>query len=238
MTSLVSPNLGTDRDRGWMYYSIHLAASYVLKEFFLASNYRDCLRAAETPVNEIGRWAIEMRDQHYHELHTHAFVGMWSAFEVGIEDTVASIVRHDRQAAAVVVGRFKKDRYPIDAWPWTASICTEIAQKLEQKSKEATPNGGVDLFARVRTIFSWLDVVVDDDPIISDGLAEANRMRNIILHRYGQVSAEDAAAIPSLLPWIGKVMPIDHERFAAYNKAISACLVALMIAVSKSRHAT
>ncbi|ARO86649.1 hypothetical protein EBAPG3_002010 [Nitrosospira lacus] len=219
-----------------MYYSIHLAGSYVLKEFFLASNYRECIAASERKITEVGKWAVEMRSQGYHELHTHAFVGMWAAFEAGIEDTVASVIQNDRAAATAAVSKFKKDRYSIHAWPWTRSVCIEIAQKLDQKSKDAVINGGIDLFGRIRNTFSWVDVSVEDDLIVSSGLAEASRMRNIIVHRYGQIEGDDAIAVPALTPWIGKVMPIDPAKFDSYYKAIAGCLVALMTAMSKSRY--
>jgi len=237
MTSLVKPKLGTDPNRGWQYYAIHLANSYVVKEFFLTANYQSCIVASEKLETEVGRWALEMRSQDYHELYTHAFIGMWAAFEAGVEDTVASVIERDNQAARAAVSRFKKDRYPIDMWPWSRTLCAEISQKLDQKARDATPNGGTDLFSRIRTTCSWVDVPVDEDSNLSIALAEASMVRNIIVHRYGQIDEGDAIAIPSLSPWVGNVMPIGQEKFIDYYRAITGTLMALMRGMAKSRHA-
>ncbi len=238
MTSIVPPKLGTDPIKGWQYYAIHLASSYVLKEFFLISNYRRCLEAAESRKDEVGKWAQEMRGQDYHELYTHAFIGMWAAFEAGVEDAVAAVVRNDRPAAVSVIQKFKKGLYSEESWPWDFHVCTEIAQKLDQKSKDISKNGGADLFERVRTTFGWLDVFVDENEEISEGLAEASLMRNIIVHRNGQIDAGDIQAMPHLAPWVGRVMPIDHAKFEYYLRAINGCLISLMKGMASSRHAS
>lgn len=235
MTSLIAPTLGTSTT-AWQYYCLHLTSSYVLKEYFLAFNYQECIAAAETRKSEVGPWAVEMRQQGYHELFTHSFIGMWAAFEAGIEDTVAAFIQNSSGAAASVAAKFKKDRYRIETWPWPTETCAEIAQKLDGKAKEATENGGVDLWARLATLFSWLDVDVSTDASLSIWLAEASLMRNIIVHKYGKIDAGDVSAAPTLSPWVGQVMPLDRDTFSAYYTAISQFSVALMSAISRSRH--
>ena len=235
MTSLIAPKLGTST-KAWQYYSLHLMSSYVLKEYFLAFNYRECSSAAETLKTEIGPWAVEMREQGYHELFTHSFVGMWAAFEAGIEDTVAAFIQNCPIAAASVAPKFKKDRFPIEKWPWSTETCAEIAQKLDVKAKDATINGGVDYRARLVTLFSWLNVDITTELSPSIGLAEASLMRNIIVHKYGKIDEGDVIGVPRLKAWQGKVMPVDRDTFSAYYKAITDFSIALMGAISRSRH--
>lgn len=236
MTSLTPPKLGTDPTTGWAYYSLHLTGSYVLKEFFLAFNYVNCIAAAEPQNTEVGSWAIRMRNEGYHELFTHSFVGMWAAFEAGIEDTAAAFIKNSRDVATLAASRFPPDRYPIVKWPLTDDICTEIAQKLKQKAKQSTLNGGFDLYARYRTLFAWLEIDLGDEPDTALALAEANLVRNIIVHRYGKISEGDVKLIPTLAAWQGRVMPIDRAAFSKYYNAITKVILVLMEGISKSRH--
>lgn len=219
-----------------MFYSLHLASSYVLEEYFLASHYKTCLGGTERMPTETGRWAKEMREDSYHRLYTHAFIGMWAAFEAGVEDAAASFIEHSREAAQRTASRFKAGRYVMDDWPWSHTICVEIAKNLDPKAKDATVNGGVDIYARLQTMFGWLDVSLDDNPQLSADLAEASRVRNAILHRYGQIDAADGVAVPTLALWVGKVMPMDEEKFNQYYRSIANCLVALFQAISRSPH--
>jgi hypothetical protein len=236
MTSLSPPKLGTDPIRGWAYYSVHLTGSYVLKEYFLAFNYCECLAAAETRKSEVGPWAVTMRCEGYHELFTHSFIGMWAAFEAGIEDTTAAFIKNSIQAATTASSRFRVNRYRISEWPWSDDICSEIAQKLDQKAKEATKDGGFDLYERYRTMFSWLEINMDENPELSLSLAEASLMRNIIVHRYGRIDEGDVKLLPKLAKWQGGVMPIDRATFSQYYNAIKDVILALMSSISKSPH--
>lgn len=236
MTSLTPPRLGTDPATGWAYYSLHLTGSYVLKEFFLAFNYVNCIAAAEPQNTEVESWAVSMRDGGYHELFTLSFVGMWAAFEAGIEDTAATFIKNSQVVATLAASRFPPNRYPIVKWPFTADLCLEIAQKLEQKAKQSTLDGGFDLYARYRTLFAWLEIDLAVVPDIDFALAEANLVRNIVVHRYGKISEGDVKLLPTLAIWQGHVMPIDRAAFSKYYNAISKVISALMTGISKSRH--
>ena len=238
MTGLIPPKLGTDPSQGWQYYAVHLASAYVLNEYFLVSNYRMSMVTAERLDTEVGQWAREMRTQNYHELHSHALVGMWSAFEAGVEDALAAVIEHDRVAGCAAASRVKTKRnpYPLEFWPWTSATCLGIAQKLDRCAMQATTMGGTDLFARIQTAFSWVEVSVDLDHTSSKVLAEASRIRNLTLHRHGKVTESDASDVPSLKRWIGAVMPIDGAKFTAYYLAIVSCLSAITNGMSNSRH--
>lgn len=256
MTSLTKPNLGTPKDRGWPFYSLHLASSYLLKEFFLVSNYRKSIELAFNhgkntenflnkvkdlkiyndlqiemiigSANELSDWAITMKEENYHELYVHSFIGMWSSFESGIENILADFIYNDLAVAKKAISFFKSDRFNIKEWPWNSSICLEIAQKLEPKAKNSTENGGINYFKRIKTLFSWFEIDIDIEEEYQNILSEANRMRNIILHRYGEISDKDAIDFPSLSPWIGRVKPLGKETFNSYYKAMSRTFIALL----------
>lgn len=240
MTILDRPKLGTDPVRGWMYYDLHFASSYVFGEALLVGNYRSCIARAEVvQAVGLGDWARKMKAQDYHEIYAHAFISMWSAFETGIENMVATYLQNDAEAARTALVQLSKGRqakHPLTTWPWTREACLSIATALENVATNATTDSGIDLFGRLKTMFGWLDVHVEDNPEITAALAEANRVRNIILHRYGEVAESDVTAIPSLRPWAGEVVPINAGRFRRYQMAISETIIAVMKAVSESRH--
>src|SRR5687768_15066472 len=109
MTILDRRKLGTDPTSGWMYYDLHFASSYVFGEALLVGNYRSCIARAEyVQAVGLGVWARKMKAQDYHELYTHAFVSMWSAFETGIENMVATYLRNDVKAAQTAHARLSK----------------------------------------------------------------------------------------------------------------------------------
>jgi hypothetical protein len=237
MTSLNAPKLATSKEE-WQVYDLHLTGVYVLKEFFLASNYRESIRATENGTSEVGRWAREMRADNYHELFTHSFVGMWAAYEAGVENVIAAFIKNSSSAATSAASIFKPNRYPISTWPWSDEMCSEIAHNLDPRAKDSTPNGGFDLYARYCTLFGWLGVNIDSAFPLALELAEAGLMRNIIMHRYGVISESDSKKVANFEAWRGRVMPLDRETFNRYYLAISGSLSQILFAVHKSAHMT
>lgn len=256
MTTLNKPNLGTPKDKGWPFYSLHLAISYLIREYFLVSNYRSSIKLAVkhgekmekflknfkntnnknslhfdialSSAKELSSWAVNMQEENYHELYVHSFIGMWSSFESGIENILADFIYNDLAVAKKAISFFKPDRFNIKEWPWDKSLCLEIAQKLEPKAKNSIENGGINYFERIKILFSWFEIDIDIEEEYQNILSEANRMRNIILHRYGEISDKDAMDFPSLSPWIGRVKPLEKEIFNSYYKAMSRTFIALL----------
>lgn len=255
MTSLVKPKLGTPQKDGWKFYSLHLASSYILNEFFLVSNYKRCIRHSfnyenQTKQNleilekehglhkykqqiiagakELSDWARKMEREEYHELYIHSFVGMWSSFEAGIVNIITDFIKNDSSVAECLANKFKPGRFEIKEWPWSHDVALSLAQRIESKAKDSTENGGVDFFARLQTLFSWLDIKIEISEENKLYLSEANRIRNILLHRYGEVSDKDAIDFPTLKPWVGAVMPLTSDKFTNYYNGISSTLVSIM----------
>jgi hypothetical protein len=234
MTGLVKPKLGTDKKTGWKFYYLHLSSSYILKEFLLVSNYKKCIKnSISLQLGEVSNWALEMDQQNFHEVYVHSFIGMWSSFEAGLINIVADFIANDIEIAKNLSEKFKPGRFDIDNWPWNEETCLDLSQRIESKAKNETPNGGVNFFNRVQTIFSWLDIKIEIHDQEKQYLDEANRVRNILLHRYGEVSEKDAREISTLAPWVGTVMPLTHETFSNYYNGISKTLVGIMQGIAK-----
>lgn len=161
---------------------------------------------------------------------------MWAAFEAGMENSAAAFIQHDRQAAAEASALFKENRYPIASWPWPRELCLSVAQGLDLKAKNATPDGGINIFNRLKALLAWLGIKITNDDRIAADLAEACSLRNLVLHRYGEISSKDATDIPRFAAWVDKVIPITEERFTAYHKAISGTLILTITTIAESRH--
>ncbi|MCG6202506.1 hypothetical protein [Psychromonas antarctica] len=255
MSSLIKPVLGTDPKSGWKFYSLHLAASYITKEFFLVSNYRRCIKNSFdydvkkkreleffekvngphkhkkqiiAGAEELSTWSKKMEEEEFHELYIHSFIGMWSSFEAGIVNIITDFIKNDYKVAEHLASKFKKNRFEMSKWPWNPEEALSLAQRIESKAKGATENGGTCFFSRLQTTFSWLDIKIDIPAENVNYLAEANRVRNILLHRNGEISEKDVLDFPSLEPWVGNVMPFTKDKFTKYNKAISLTLISIM----------
>ncbi|WDE02077.1 hypothetical protein [Thalassomonas actiniarum] len=261
MTSLRKPQLGTDPNKGWKFYSLHLASTYIVNEFFLVSNYKECInhslnfgahkkrdleilekingpykykKQIIAGAEELSAWAKKMDEEEYHELYIHSFIGMWSSFEAGIVNILTDFIKNDNEVANELSKKFKAGRFDIEKWPWEHEVCLSLAQRVESKAKSATENGGIDFFARLQTTFSWINININITEENKLYLSEANRVRNILLHRYGEVSEKDARDFPVLKPWVGTVMPLTKDRFTNYYNGITQTLIAVMKGIVNS----
>ena len=252
MAGLDKPKLGTDRIKGWMYYDCHMTASLVLKEFFDASNYRSGIQRVESTApkiiqtyanlglgvaqeRELGQWALKMRQEDYHELFSMAFISMWSAFEAGIENLVATYIESDKSLAVKLHTKLGL-KIQLSKWPWSFEERLGIFKKIERDAMKGSPPYHI----RIIRILSYvgLDLLESDAKIPNSipNLNEAKEVRNIILHRYGEVGFRDIESCPELAPWLNKTLPFDTDRFRRYNEAITVTLVALMNAIQRSRY--
>jgi len=255
MTSLNKPKLGTDPKKGWPFYAMHLTSSYILKDFFLIGNYKTCISHSknyyETTVNninffekvkkekipykdfiladakEISSWIEEMEQKEYHDLYVHSFIGIWSSLEAGLENCFADFIENDKFSAENLSLKFKSGKYPIEEWPWSREICMNMSSKLDLRAKQLTENGGIDFFKRLKTIFSWLNININIKESDEYYISEANRMRNIILHRNGIIDAQDVLDFPLLKEWENRVMPFNEKIFKNYYDAIIQMLISI-----------
>jgi hypothetical protein len=82
-------------------------------------------------------------------------------------------------------------------------------------------------------MFSWLGIEIKIKDNEKSYLAKANRVRNILLHRYGEVSEKDASDFSSLSNWVGSVMPLNKAKFNNYYDGIVATLISIMFGIQK-----
>jgi len=253
MAGLNKPTLGTDRVNGWMYFDCHMTSCLVLKEFFEASNYLSGIKKIQASANETIRvyeklglsvareqelqdWSEKMSSEGYHELFSMAFISMWSAFEAGIENLITTYIEHDKPLAE----KLHRDlglKIQLTKWPWSFDERLGILRKIERKAME----GAVPYHTRIIKMLSYIEVTVLESeariPHAMPNLDEASRVRNIILHRYGEVGDRDVESCPALAPWLNKTIPFNDDRFRRYNDAITVTLVAIMGAIQRSRFA-
>jgi hypothetical protein len=171
------------------------------------------IKAEVAKVEDLIRWAREMREQDYHAIHSSVFVNLWAAQEAGNENVIAAIVRTHLPSAEGAAEQFKVGRYDLASWPWPEDVCLELAQKLDTKAKTKTEDGGWDACARLQTLFSWLGVQFQVPPDAAVKYNEAALVRNVILHRYGRMGPQDAERVPLLSKYVARPLPITRERF-------------------------
>lgn len=263
MPELKSRPLGTDRDKAPVAWVIHQMGSYLIGEYFNGGYYRDCLKMAEAmlpqhrphltaiyearqsknvdlnrmvaQLEDVSRWAGRMKDEDYHTVNTHVFITLWAAQEAGFENIIATIIKTNKNAAVIASGKFNAGKYPIDGWPWSESICMEIAQKLESKAKN-TIGDGKNIAGRILTLFSWFNLEFNfNDEGISQ-YNEASLVRNIIMHRYGYLNEEDVEGFPTLEPWVGDVVPMTNERLKSYYDVVVALYLGLIKSIFASEY--
>lgn len=129
-------------EKGWYLRAIYLASGYIVKDFFLISNYRTCIQYSSdyyksqnniidylenekgeevsykesllASAKELSEWTEEMKNEEYHELYLHSFIGIWSSFEAGIENCFSDYIENDSSVAANILSKFKKQQYKIE----------------------------------------------------------------------------------------------------------------------------
>lgn len=166
------------------------------------------------------RWASEMQAEDYHRVNVLALLSLWAAFEAGTENIIASALGTVYFAATAAVGKFPIGRYKVGDWPWTDETCLEIAQKLDQKAKSETPDGGWNVAARLTTLFGWIGASVAISPETSKKLNETSMVRNVLLHRYGRLSTRDIQRAPHLVVNQNKAVQITRDRLREYSQQV------------------
>lgn len=133
------------------------------------------------------------------------------------------------------MSKFKRHQCKIEEWPWTKETCTTLASKLEAQSKRLTEDScpNRNYYERLKTILKWLHIEFNLEKADIYYLTEANRMRNIILHRNGEISSKDILDFPSLSEWENETMPFTDKIFKNYYNSIINTLRAIIIEAGK-----
>jgi hypothetical protein len=261
MVQLQRPKIGTPQDAK-ILYCLHETGSLLVGDLFFPSYTTECIQMAEglghihklliaeealkrnmdpealkgimARADDTIRWAKEIRSEGYHQIHTLSLLSEWSAQEAGIENVIAAILETIREAGANVASKFRAGRYDMQDWPWSNEKSLEIAQKLDQKAKEKTEDGGWDIARRLVVLFGWLGVSLKISPDAAKKYNEASMVRNVLVHRYGRLGSNDAERAPHLSEWVGKTVPMTRERLGEYHRAIVAMHTAILNGVLKN----
>lgn len=178
------------------------------------------------------RWAAEMKAEDYHRTNVLAFLSFWAAHEAGSENIIMAILSTIQSAAASAADKFALSKYNIANWPWPEEQCLEIAQKLDQKAKDKTPDGGWDSAARLTTLYGWLGVTLTVPSPASEKFNEASMVRNVLLHRYGRLGPRDVVRAPHLAEYQNKAIQLTRARLGEYYQAVVDVHVAVMNGVT------
>ena len=174
------------------------------------------------------RWVSEMQAEDYHRVNVLAFLSLWSAYETGTENIIAAALGTINSAATSAADKFARGTYDMAAWPWSDEKCLEIAQKLDQKAKQKTPDGGWDIAARLTTLFGWLGADIAIPTNTSNTLNEASMVRNVLLHRYGRLGPRDIERAPHLAVNENNAVQITRSRLSQYSQAVNETHIAVM----------
>ena len=237
-------------------HAMQLTGSRLVGDRFLASYLTDCLHMVDGvgPVHKLLmvsegqkrgadpevikayvnqtddnlRWAAEMKAEDYHRTNVLAFLSFWAAQEAGNENIVAAILNTIKPAALSATDKFRLGKYNLANWPWQEDQCLEIAQKLDLKAKEKTPDGGWDSAARLATLYEWLGVTVKIPVLASEKFNEAAMVRNVLLHRYGRLGLRDITRVPHLAEFKDKAIQLTRARLDEYYRAVVDVHIAVM----------
>jgi hypothetical protein len=255
MPELTDSILATPSEQS-VAYAVSQTGSRLVGDLFLAGYITDCLQmtlglgevhklllvhegqkrgaAPETITRHVAlaednmRWASEMQAEDYHRINVLALLSLWSAFESGTENIIASALGTVYVAATSAIGKFPAGRYEEGDWPWTDETCLEIAQKLDQKAKSETPDGGWDVAARLTKLFGWIGADVAISPATSKKLNEISMVRNVLLHSYGRLRTRDIQRAPHLVVNENKAVHITRDRLTEYSQAVNDTHIAVM----------
>jgi len=247
--------LGTAPEKK-IYHALQRTGSRLVGDRFLASYLADCLSIVDGlgPVHKLMlasegqkrsaspelikklvaqaddniRWAAEMKAEGYHRTNVLSFLSFWAAYEAGNENIVAAILSTIQPSAVAVTEQFVQGKYVITNWPWAEDQCLEIAQKLDQKAKDKTQDGGWNVAARLTTLYSWLGVTITVPKISSEKFNEASMVRNVLLHRYGRLGQRDIARAPHLAEFENKAIQLTRPRLDEYYQAVVDVHIAIM----------
>ena len=174
------------------------------------------------------RFAAEMKAEDYHRTNVLAFLSFWAAHEAGNENVITAILSTIQPAATSAANKFTLGKYNMANWPWPDEQCLEIAQKLNQKAKDKTPDGGWDYAARLTTVYGWIGVTLTFPSLAAEKFNEASMVRNVLLHRYGRLGPREIGRTPHLVEYQNKAIQLTRVRLAEYYQAVVDSHVAVM----------
>lgn len=247
MPELKDPQLGTTSEHR-ILHALQQTGSRLVGDRFLANYLAECLSIVNGlgPVHKLLlgsegqklgaspeviksklaqaddnlRWVTEMMGEDFHRMNVLTLLSAWAAHEAGTENVIAAILSTVHSAAASAAKKFASGKYDLKRWPWPDELCLELAQKLDQKAKDKTKDGGWDVAARLTTLYGWLGVTVTPTTLTSSKFNETALVRNVLLHRYGRLGPRDFERVPSFKDFPNETVHLTQARLTEYCQAI------------------
>lgn len=170
------------------------------------------------------RDAEEISQDDFEVVNRHAFISIWAALEGAIEDTIAFLLRHSSDPISELAGLDVKYK-PSTFDDSEKSVMLQV-RKIEQSARK---RHGSNWGSAYRWVFSKFGVHIHKPRVNEAVLAEANAVRNCILHNTGVVDSR-AAQVPSLATLNGKKVRISKSKYLEYYDAVGNFLTGLLAA--------
>lgn len=216
-----------------------VAMSGMLPFFVLANERLENAGIDTAPLKKLASdylsWehtAKEHIDSDFSTVYRHSLIGLWCVVETAIEDSVLLILEKSPMAEELL----SKAGYKAKQTSLKELSREQLHSVYSGLEKQSRNRGGVaeawlDLLAALDVKFSLSDEVIST-------LAEANEVRNCILHRGGEIDARAASKAPGLVSMIGSRVEVGEKRYLRYYNAIGQFATAMIGGVTSSCHCT
>ena len=163
-------------------------------------------------------------------VHRHSLVGLWCVVETAVEDSVVLILEKSPQAEDLLCNA----GYKVKPSPLVGLNEEQLRRVYSSLEKQARDRGNITE--------AWLDLLAALDVKFSlsaqniNAIAEANEVRNCILHRGGEIDDRAASKAPGLKAVIGQRIEVDEKQYLGYSDALGKFAIAMIQGVITSCH--
>lgn len=205
----------------------------IAREKLILANHTKAIQSIDRLIKEapfLSKAAGELKQNDYHVINSHSLIGMWSAVEVAVEDTIVLILSKESSALKLLTNcGIKITKF--GPGPVIYEDARKLFKRIERKFREKLKVGESYI-----KLFDLFGINVSCNRNVLAKMDEINSVRNCLMHRGGVIDDRAAKGVAALQPFIGKQMPITQARYHEYFDAISAFLVALCGGVTASSY--
>jgi hypothetical protein len=156
---------------------------------------------------------------------SHSFVSRWSAVEVGVEDSIVSILF--ASAAA-------RDKAVLSGFPAITAVSPKRLSNQAKTWASTMKRTAGSHCAAWLAMLEALDVAAKVEPSVCDLISEAKAVRNCIVHRHATADTELLAEAPGSRWTVGEAITLQQDDLNRYTNAMSTFLSTLLGALGKS----
>lgn len=163
-------------------------------------------------------------------MHRHSLVGLWCAVETAVEDSILLILEKSPQAEDLL----RNAGYKVKPSPLASLNEEQLRQVFSSLERQARDRGNITE--------AWLNLLAALDVKFSlsaqniNTIAEANEVRNCILHRGGEIDERAVSKAPGLKAIVGQRIELNEQQYLGYYDALGAFTTAMIQGVTTSCH--